>query len=204
MSHTSTEIVSPDDCESCLRVVQLSHRRRVSHLRMSLYTFSITESRSLLHKMLIMYHCCQNMDIDLYLFLQITFAMIRLHHANIIYLRNETVCAYFLLFFQYFLEFYAEETISVKSLLGCVQFSDGITEAIFADHSIQFCLLLFLIKQDVSSDYLLVHQCPIQWKAFVSQINTSLEVQKLCASYGYDAPLFSLDIDNMLEQTNVK
>jgi len=168
--HPRDEIVELDECHHCMHIDNLSKQVRISELRVNLFSFCVTQSRNLLHHMLWMYTVGKtkySRDVDVYLFFQLVFAMLRLHDAKYIFLRQDTVCGYFILMFQYFMEYYADHTVDLNELMAGV-FPPGdppiqtngvpynrdlwIKEAqqTFAAHSIDLCVYFFLLKRDNS------------------------------------------------------
>lgn len=187
-----------DDCFDCYRLDARLQFLRFSHIRLDIYDgcHKFLPTHTLLHTMAVLYQHLRPYT-DLYLFLQITFAVTRLHALGAILLTRHTKNRYVALWTMFFVHYYTDYTFSANQCNALVPFE---TPDQIEHLAIQIGNLVCVRRNVIASNDLFLARDPDQWTSFVDQINQTPEVVQLRKDF-YSAPfVFNLDVKKAVQQ----
>ena len=138
-----------------------------------------------------------NNDIDIYLFLQTTHALVRLHDRHCILLSKHTKSRYFNIWLMYFAQSHTDHLFSVECWRRILSFP---SDDVVRDMWTLSLSLTFVRRFVVAPQSLCLELDPDSRTSFVDHINRLPEVAKLRRNYNYTPFLFNLNPRAFLDE----
>jgi len=194
--------VELNDCFECNKLDEHVQLLRLSRLRLDLYEhcYEYSPKQTLLLTMAWTYAQLRNVsnyDIDIYLFLQTTHALTRLHDRHCILLSKHTKSRYFSIWLMYFAQSHTDHLFSVECWRRILLMP---SDDILRDMWTLSLSLTFVRRFVVAPQSLCLELDPDHWTSFVDRINRLPEVVKLRHSYNYTPFLFNLNPHEFLDK----
>src|SRR5579872_4098330 len=188
-------VVELDECFECNKTDEYAQLLRLSQLRYELYDhcYEYYPRATLLHTIACLYgnlRKSSHHNVDIYLFLQITYALVRLHEHKTILLSKHTKSRYFIIWLMYFVECYTDYTFVLKD--WTTTFGVSSVETI-RDMWTLAVSLTFVRRYVIPSHAMFLAQDLDQWTSFVDRINRFPEIVKLRNAYNFTPLLFNLN-----------
>lgn len=198
---TDNETKDDAACVLCDRLDNHIQLLRYTRARFDVYCgcFQLMHPRTLLYEMTLLYVLLRNASkrqIDVYLFLQTTYALLQLHHRQTIFLTPNTKNRYFALWLMYFVRFYTDFNVVFEDWHANVPF--GSVQQL-GQLWISLCSLLFVRRYVVPSDEIFLSKSHEKWIAFVAQLNRNVEIVNLRKAFCHAPFLFNLDVTKFFD-----
>ena len=199
----NTVVVDDDDCFECNRLDEQIQLLRLSRIRRTIYEecYQETPRQTLLHTIAIMYVYLRNASynsVDMYLFLQVTFAMTRLHSScHAILLSKQTKNRYFALWTMFFIHYYTDSILTAETCQHCVAF-DSLAQ--IRTLSVMIGNLVCVRRHNVNTRDLFLARDVDQWTMFVDELNRMPEIVKLRTHWNHAPFVFNLDVKTFVRR----